>query len=267
MKYPKYSIDDLPSPGSVFITPLADGRFGIVRVLRRKIGSGHAFAFVVPSSWIGSSPVRPSDKEIRAPLVLTHHAWNGRRDAAWVTTPVPEAYISAGQIALTAEDEQIELESYAAWDGFPLQILKQWRWDHDRENLLIEDKERAEKEAEKKKLAAERRAEMLRTITFANLALRKWFESWDEELDASNIASSRELLAELIKSLSGEPKLTKTITKRLLKSTVKQFNQLDGKNHFIETTHREDICEALELIMYAAKYPDLADEIDQWRDW
>ncbi len=267
MKRLKYTIDELPRPGSVFITPLSDGRFGVVRVLRRKIGSGYAFAFVVPSSWIGSSPVRPSDRDIRKSLVLTHHSWNEKRAANWVTTPAPESFIPAGEIPLTAEDEQIQVESYATWDGFPLQILLQWRWDHDRESVLIEDKARAEKDAEEKRLSAERRAEMLRTLTLEGIARRKWFDSWDEELDALSISPSRTFLSDLIQKLSEEPKLTKVVVRRLLKATVKLFNQLDGKTHFIETTHREDICEALELIMFAAKQPDLVDEIDQWREW
>ena len=50
----------------------------------------------------------------------------------------------------------------------PLQILLQWRWDHDRENVLREDIVKKEK-AEEARLSAERRAEMLRTITLESL--------------------------------------------------------------------------------------------------
>src|SRR5215471_17924656 len=92
----KYSESDLPGRGSVFLAPLADGRFGVVRVVRTKSEGGYSFAFVVPSCWIGSSAVRPSDHDIRLPLFLTHHSWANQREALWVCTPPPSSFIPAG---------------------------------------------------------------------------------------------------------------------------------------------------------------------------
>ena len=46
-KIRRYKENELPAPGSVFSMPLADGRFGVVRVIRTKVASDYAFAFVV----------------------------------------------------------------------------------------------------------------------------------------------------------------------------------------------------------------------------
>src|SRR5262245_23974696 len=101
---------DLPRPGSVFLAPLEDGRFGVVRVLRTKSQGGYASAFVVPSSWIGSNPARPADSDIRLPLFLTHHSWANQREALWVGTPPPSSFIPVGVIEITAADDAIEHE-------------------------------------------------------------------------------------------------------------------------------------------------------------
>src|SRR5579871_5520527 len=161
----KYKEEDLPPPGSVFLVPLEDGRFGAVRVLRTKSEGRYACAFVVPSRWIGTSAVRPSDDAIRLPLLLTHHQWANKRDAAWVCTPPPASFIPVGSIEIKAADSLIAEEVYQGWDGFPLQILLQWRWDNDREAVLAGDVAEKAKQAEARRLADERRAELLRTVT------------------------------------------------------------------------------------------------------
>lgn len=266
-KSPKYKEDDLPSPGSVFLTPLADGRFGVVRVIRRKVSDGLPAAFIVPSSWIGISPARPSDSEILYPLILTHHGWKGERDAHWVGSPPPDSFIPVGEIALTPEDDLIHREAYAGWGGFPLQILLEWRWHHDHETVIIEDAARKKEKAEERRQFSERRLQMLRALTLESVAQRTWFEAWDEDHDGLNLVSSRRILAELIHRLSETPAITKTIARKLLRLTVKEFNRVNWTSRFIETMHRDDICEALEMIMWAAQHPELASEIDNWREW
>jgi len=221
----------------------------------------------VISSWIGSSAVRPSDDEIRRPLILTHHSWRGKIEALWVGALPPPSFIPAGSIEITEADNAIEEEVYSAWESLPLQLLLQWRWDNDREALLLEDAAKNAAQAEQVRIAAERRAEMLRTLTLEGISERTWFENWDEELDGPNLAASRQLLANLVDSLRKAPALTKTVVRQWLRATVKDFNRLDTKNRFIETTHREDICEALEIIMAAARQPELAEEVDKWREW
>ncbi len=263
----KYSESDLPARGSVFLAPLADGRFGVVRVVRTNSQKGYSFAFVVASHWIGSSAIRPSNHEIRLPLFLTHHSWANQREAVWVSTPPPSSFIPVGTIEISAADDAIEHESYSAWETLSLQILLQWRWDHDREALLIEDAEERSRQAEERRIADARRAEMLRTLTLDSVSGRTWFETWDEEEEGPHLAASRQLISSLIEGLRSAPKLTKTVARRLLRESVKEFNRLDAKGPFIETMHREDICDAFEIIMAAVRYPELAEEVEEWRDW
>ncbi len=266
-KRTKYSESDLPCPGSVFLAPLEDGRFGVLRVVRTSSQSGYSFVFVVPSSWIGSTPTRPSDANIRLPLILTHHSWANHREALWVSAPPPPSFIPVGAIEITAADHAIQCEAYSSWETVRMQILLQWRWDHDREALLIEETARKAKEANERKIADERRAEMLRTLTLDVVSERTWFETWDEDTEEPNLSTSRRLVSTLIENLRGAPKLTKAVARQMLRTTVKSFNRLDAASRFIETVHREDICDAFEIIMAAARYPDLADEVEKWREW
>ena len=255
-KQKRFTESELPRPGNVFLTPLADGRYGVVRVIRTMTGSGYAFAYVVPSSWIGDCPVRPSDAEIRQPLLNTRGSRipsylkrDGEQDACWVCSPPPPSFLPVGDIAVTKEDDAIQHESYSGWEWFPMVIFSQWQWDNDREGYLARVAEYEAKAAEERRIAAERRAEMLRTLTFESVAQRVWFDNWDEELDGANITASRHLVAGLVEDLRAAPKLTKVVVRRLLRDTVKAFNRLDQESdHFIETTHREDICDALEMV-------------------
>lgn len=257
----------MPSRGSVFITRLQDGRYGAVTVLDRKIESGYCVVFVAPSTWIGSAPDRPTDTELRHPLILTHHSWEKVPAGVWVSTPPPESFAPAGHVFISDQDHFRVGHFYAGWESCSLQILLQWRWDHDREALLIEEADQALRDAEEMRKQAQRRDEMLRTITFDSLAARQWFDHWDEDSDRSYIMPSRAILTTTIDALNASPKITKSIARKHLKAAVIAFNKLDKSLSFIETTHREDIYEALELVMFASRQPDLTDEIDDWRDW
>ena len=132
---------------------------------------------------------------------------------------------------------------------------------------MIEDAEERSRQAEERRIADARRAEMLRTLTLDSVSGRTWFETWDEEEEGPHLAASRQLISSLIEGLRSAPKLTKTVARRLLRESVKEFNRLDAKGPFIETMHREDICDAFEIIMAAVRYPELAEEVEEWRDW
>ena len=263
----KYTEAEMPPPGSVFLGRLEDGRFGALLVLDRKVEGGYCMVYIEPSSWIGFQPSRPADGELRRPLMLTHHSRQNAEAGVWTATPPPDSFVPAGSITISEADRRRVGSTYSKWERCLLQILLQWRWEHDREKLLIEEAGRAELEAAERQSQAFKHAGMLKTITLASLAVRPWFADWNEDLDSPYIGPSRAVLASLIAALSESPKVTKTLARRLLKTAVLAFNQLDASTHFIETKHREDICEALELAMFAVRQPDLASEIDEWRDW
>jgi hypothetical protein len=263
----RYKEGDLPPPGSVFIAPLADGRFGAVRVLERSTKRGDAYARIVSSSWIGDTPVRPSDSVLRQSLVLNHHSHQNAHNANWVNSPPPPFLIPAGILEISHVDLIPQEESYSTWEGCITQILLQWRWDHDRESLLRDEVLAAQAASEEFRREGERRAEILRATNLQTVAARTWFDTWNEDIDGPFIDLSRGVLSRMIHALMAAPKVTKSLARKILKSAVQEFNALDEKAHFIATSHREDIYEALELIMFAVKQPDLAGKIDEWRDW
>lgn len=268
MKRRKYTAEQLPAVGSVFLVPLADGRYGAVRVLQHNTERPKDVnVYAVASTWIGASATRPDDAELRPSLSLTHHAWKGMPQALWIAEPPPASFLPVAPLAPSLEDEAIVSNAYSGWENFPFHILLQWRWDHDREALLAEEAAQAAQEVEERRQRNERHEEMLRTLTLENVATRTWFESWDEELDGPYLAAARAILADFIRDLTAAPKLTSSVVRKRLQATVQQFNQLDTEHQFIETTHREDICDALEMILCAARHPDLSTSIDGWRDW
>lgn len=263
----KYTEAEMPSPGSVFLAPLGDGRFGAIVVLARKTECGYCMVYLAPSPWIGATAVRPSKDELLKPLILNHHSWEKVEAGAWTAFPPPDSFISTGAIELPRSVEQRVGSSFSSWESCSIQILIQWRWDNDRERLLLEDAEYAKQEAEERRQQAAKHAEMLKTITLESLKERRWFEHWNEDLDGPYMEPSHSIISSLIRSLSDLPKITPTAARRELKNAVLAFNQLDESTQFIETTHREDICDALELVMFAARQPTLASAIDEWRDW
>ena len=52
---------------------------------------------------------------------------------------MPASFTIIGQIALSSHDLAASSRTFASWESVPLQVLKQWRWHHDRDALLQEE--------------------------------------------------------------------------------------------------------------------------------
>ena len=107
----------------------------------------------------------------------------------------------------------------------------------------------------------------MRTLTLDSLVDRTWFPSWDADFSSLPLHESQVLMSRLVGQLRDDPKLTMGLAKRLLKQSVDAFNLLDTTHQFITTAEREDLCDAYEQIMCAAGFPQLADNVDEWREW
>src|SRR5689334_11227452 len=114
--------------GDVFLMPLADGRFGVCRVLQRH--QDPPAVFVAASPWVGTDPPDLAEPQLQAILYLTHHSWSGQRDLFQVYDPVPETFRPLGLLPPTQETFDPEAVGSAGWEHFPIQVLMQWRWDH-----------------------------------------------------------------------------------------------------------------------------------------
>jgi len=89
----KYTEDDFPPVGTVLQMPLADGRFGICKVLQVTSEDGEAMAMVAASSWLGDVTPNLDSAAIRDTLIVTHHSWNGSPSRVWVSEPPPQCFV------------------------------------------------------------------------------------------------------------------------------------------------------------------------------
>ena len=267
----RYKAEDFPPPGAVFLMPLADGRNGICRVLRveKTEHSTQFHAVVATSEWIGDAPPALSDPSVRRILKLTHHRWRGDLEIIWVPEPPPRKFTMIGKLRPTPADRNIRCYSHSGWESLPLQRLAQWRWEHDRDAVLREDAENQRADQLARNQAAREHARYLSSLTFSKLKKTKLLPNWkgDHPAEAA-VRASRHILQSLISTLDAATKpLSKDFVSKNLQKTVQELNNLDAEMQFIETEEREDLCEAFEAILHAAKHPLLLNKVDEWRDW
>lgn len=263
----KYTEKDFPPVGSVFASQTADGRYAVGRVLRIETEKGEARALIAASSWLGNEIPATNLPVIFDTLIKTHHSWKRHPEILWVNHPMPDQFRIIGQVTLSHEDLNAVSNTFGGWESIPLQVLTQWRWDHEREALLQEEAAKAAAEAERRVQNQKIRDEFMKSLTLPSLAQKDWLEDWSDEVPANAKLKSAELLKQLVAALAANSKRTKAATRKLLKQTVESLNQLDSVHSFIHTVEREDLCEALTQIVCAAGFPMLADDIDQLRDW
>lgn len=264
---PRYREQDFPPAGTVFAAPTGDGRFAAGRVLRRGIHLGAQGVLIAASPWLGNELPSLKSSAIRETLFLNHHSWRNVAEVFWVHDPMPDFFVVVGELELSSKDKKASSDTLAGWQSVPIQALLQWRWDHDREALLQEEARHAAERAEFQRQRAAARAEFMRTLTLDSLAERTWFQSWEDAEPALPLNECRSLIATLVNELRAAPKLTLSVVKKHLKQSVMDFNRLDEEHHFIFTTEREDLCEVFEQIACAAKFPQVIDQIERWRDW
>jgi hypothetical protein len=221
---------------------------------------------VATSTWRGTAPPDLSDPALRDILHKSHHSWDGRPDVYFTADAPPPEYRLLGQIPPSEEDAKMPCNSLGGWAS-EVQIVLQWRWDHDREALLAEEATKAvlaeQWAAAAKDLEARRRAE----LTWEKLRAKTRFASWEEHVDAPIVSASRKLFADAVDGLAAiRAKGGNRKARLVLRALVEGFNRLDREHdHFVETIEREDICEEIEEVAFLAGLPgDIADE---WRDW
>lgn len=265
----KYVLEDLPEPGTVFAMPLADGRTGICRVLKRVMNDRLPCVLVVASDWIADEPPALRDPAVRRTLMLTHHRWSGKPEMLWIGEPPPKEFRKLGCIEVLRKDTKADCGSFGYWDALPLSVLNQWRWDHDREKVLTEDAARKVLETKKQAGALRKRAEYLATVSFTDLLAKDLFPTWGTYPPRASKEGCQQIVGVFIRTLDAAPKpLLCDFVREKLKECVQSINRLDSEqNGFIETVEREDLCEVLEVVLNAAKFPDLTESIEDWRDW
>lgn len=263
----------LPSIGMAFAFPLENGRFSVCRVIRKanhaeiKQFGGEAI-LVGCSSWIGDQIPLITIRKLRSILKLSHHSWSGEQQVLWISNNPPRQFTPLGIIKPSLLDKLIKCHSFGSWENLQIQPLMQWRWDNEREEVLLEDELANRKSLKENESMALNRKNLLKSISLLNLQKYHFFTLWKDYPPQESIEISRNIMSSTVEALlsldENAPDLKKI---SFLQECIERFNIANEKSRFIETVEREDICEEFELIVYASgleKYKDLA---DKWRDW
>lgn len=255
----------LPAPGTVFAVPLADGRFGMVRILAL---DGVDTALIAVSAWIGAeSELAGALQDARAKQVLslTHHEWKGEPQILWVSHAPPETWRRLGVIPVDPS-EVTPCSKYGNWDSAELQPLEQWRWDNQPREKLDS---RALASRRAKVRLARLRAARRKKETLAALLRKRWFQNWADPAFAN---AAKKIVLDAISDLAGGPQ-PKELEAGLagIRGAVEALNRLNldrGGTGFGEE-ERADLVEALLRMGLAAGIEEAAVEsvVDASRSW
>jgi len=262
----------LPNPGDVFLMPLGDGRFGVCRVLRTNTEAERKFhgdprVLVACSQWIGTETPDLGDAQLRQIQKLTHHSWKNGLNMCWVSEPPPDAFRRIGVIEPSASEKRRKWDASSGWN-FPLGLLMQWRWDHEREAVLREDAEKLEQQAREREQAS-RRLQEVAPPTLRTLRTKRRFFGWKGFAPDKAASACRAIFRQSIDAIiSLGEKPSKAATLRVLQKCIERLNELDTQyEQFIETTIREELCEEFDEVVQASGLKNYENLADRWRDW
>lgn len=264
----------LPPPGAALLMRLEDGRFGVCRVLRFGTEAeiqrqGAVQAMVAMSPWIGEEPPAIDDPRLRDILALTHHAFKEEPCVLWVGGAPPQAFTTIGTIEPTQEDIELACLSSSAWPWFPLQLLAQWRWDHERAEVLAVDQAEMERKAAANRNATNEYREYLDGLTLDGLLHKPRFEDWKGFVPAGGLRACQEAYRSTVQRLMdlGSHRRSKDVV-RILRDCIHRINAIDDAHkHFVETIAREELAEELDEIAYAAGLRTEPALGLRWADW
>ncbi|MDR3635089.1 MAG: hypothetical protein P4L84_14890 [Isosphaeraceae bacterium] len=261
----------LPKPGDAFLMPLADGRFGFCHVTglpTRGIGLAVRGGIVVEtSSWVGEEAPDLNDPRLREVLVQTHHGWGPNTWRVMVRGPAPDSFQRLGTIEPRAAGPVLAVWTF--WESLAREVLTQWRWDHDREALLVEEKAAAERAKAEQAEAAKRQQDALDQLTLESLRKKRRFSMWKGDRPDKAIAACRKAFGEAVDALIAlGPNPKKRAVATVIRRCVEQLNSLDEQyDGFIETGEREELCREIDELVYAAGLRGSSGMADRWREW
>jgi hypothetical protein len=261
----------IPKVGDAFLIPLADGRFGFCRVLEspaRVFGRVRPGSVAVETSaWVGEAAPDLNDPRLCETLVQTHHGWGPNPWRVIVRGAAPESFRWLG--TMPPRPSQPALGVFTLWESLATEVLLQWRWDHDRESLLREEQQAAERSKAELEQAAKREQEAIDALTLESLRDKRRFAGWKAYRPDKAIAACRAALREAIDALIAlGPRPTKRAVAAAVRRCVEQLNSLDEQyDGFIETGEREELCREIDKIVHAAGLRNAKGMADRWREW
>ncbi len=263
----------LPPVGAAFAVPLEDGRYSVCRVLTNN-SDKHATTckddavLVAGCHWVGPQVPGADDPALRPLLYLTHHSWKNTPNMVWVSEEPPPELIPIGIIEPTAEEQATSCMSFGNWSSLKIQPLLQWKWDHERDEVLADDAVKQQQASDARDKARQERKQYLKQVTLEELKERQHFPNWKRYPPAKAARASRKLMTTTIEDLIAlGSDASEADRMAILQKCIESFNELDAELQFIETIEREDICEEFEEIVHACGLGHHQDLADEWREW
>lgn len=282
--------DRLPVAGNVYgfrtspyseFAPPQTGRYAAFKVL----GVNESYVAIAVLAGIWSTP--PSLSAANEAVILREHrfAHMGRMaamgiNADWWRPSDLDAVSFLGCGRLSLEETAIGAEIIGFGIGWPYSTLRfanyaaegEWRWEHDRDALIIESKKSKAKDAAERAAKEDRYRTRLKNLTWEKLLAETPFERWTPSPPfppAEFTEAARETIHNTCRELRElGPKPPKAKVRSILRRCVEWFNETDNAaGGVIETEEREDICAVLEEMAFVAKQKSLVEEIDTWREW
>jgi hypothetical protein len=145
--------------------------------------------------------------------------------------------------------------------------LLQWRWDHEREQVLAEDD--AERREEQRRWEEQRRAyKRLPAQTLEALRRQTPFEGWSGYVDPATLRAARRIIRDTIDALIElGPEAPEPLRIDEFHHCIERFNLLDAEEGFIATIEREHICGLLDDLAGLIDLDDYDECLTSRRDW
>ena len=258
-------------PGAAFAVPLADGRFGAVRVLR--VDPDREMSLVAATQYIGAKPPGISEALLASILRMnsvgcdraTQRVMPDNWPCVWWQhwcEPPPKKFRYLGIVEPAPAEQRMNPQAFSKyWDDWARYILQEWRWQHDRQALVSELELRNGPSCVEAFLEEKaRKAEM----TLVRLRKQRFFSEWNGFVSASMIRAARKIVQQTIDDLIAlGSKPTKKQALPVLRNYIESFNAMDK----IDTIQRENICDVFYEIVRVAGLKGCDDLAERWRDF
>jgi hypothetical protein len=176
-----------PEVGDVYAVPLADGRFGAVRVFRRQDRS----SLLATTEFLGAEPPTIDEPALRRTVVRRRFRYQDSPAVCWHDGRPPKSHLLIGSLPPSRQD--LDLPGANTHGGgwhvnVANDVLLEWRWEHEREALV------REVERERIEFAARRRAEAMKAVKAPPLAKQEAFWQvialldWNQTIDDAIVA-------------------------------------------------------------------------------
>jgi len=176
-----------------------------------------------------------------------------------------------GELPLSDFEEKLGAnnKSFSNWGVASRDAEGEWRWENDRNRLIIERDLGIKEKEQQEEVARHRFETRLSKLTWEKLAAENLFERWVESPPFPP-SPFRDALTVLIRSQISDlrdlgDKYPRAKVRKSLKALVEEITVLNEKfDYVIETEEREDIYGVFDDLTFLSKQRALMEEIPDW---